>query len=156
SARNRAPSTPCWARRPSSTRTRSTRRSRACRASWSRSSSSSSARSSAASWSRCTCPSSSSARWCSHRAMDPYAVQLLLSPPALAVLGLCIGSFLNVVIHRLPPMLEHGWRKESAELLGVKVDEAEAPTLSKPRSRCPACQHPIAWHENLPVVSYLL
>jgi leader peptidase (prepilin peptidase)/N-methyltransferase len=86
---------------------------------------------------------------------DPQWAALLLSPPVLAVLGLCIGSFLNVVIHRLPLMLEAGWRRESAEMLDVKVDEAAPLTLSKPRSRCPSCGHTIAWHENIPVLSWL-
>jgi len=70
--------------------------------------------------------------------MDPQVVRALLSPFVLALLGLCIGSFLNVVIHRLPMMMERGWRLESAELLGVKIDAAPAITLSVPRSRCPA------------------
>ena len=88
--------------------------------------------------------------------MDLQALRLLLSPFTLALLGLCIGSFLNVVIHRLPLMLERGWRRESAELLGVKVDEPEQVSLASPRSRCPHCSHPIAWYENLPVLSYAL
>jgi leader peptidase (prepilin peptidase) / N-methyltransferase len=88
--------------------------------------------------------------------MDPQVVRALLSPFVLALLGLCIGSFLNVVIHRLPMMMERGWRLESAELLGVKIDAAPAITLSAPRSRCPACGHQIQWYENIPVVSYLV
>jgi leader peptidase (prepilin peptidase)/N-methyltransferase len=55
-------------------------------------------------------------------------------------------------------MLERGWKRDSAEMLGVKVDESEssaALSLSKPRSRCPSCGHAIAWHENIPVFSYL-
>jgi leader peptidase (prepilin peptidase) / N-methyltransferase len=83
-------------------------------------------------------------------------LDVLLSVPMVALFGLCIGSFLNVVIHRLPQMLERDWKHDSAELLGVKTDENAAElTLSKPASRCPHCGHVIAWHENIPVLSYL-
>ena len=80
---------------------------------------------------------------------------IFLSPLVLALFGLCIGSFLNVVIHRLPLMLERGWKMESADLLGVAHEETPAITLSTPRSRCPSCGHAIAWYENIPVASWL-
>ena len=88
--------------------------------------------------------------------MDPQVVGVLLSPVVLALLGLLIGSFLNVVIHRMPLMMERGWRIESADLLGVKIDETPEITLSKPRSRCPSCGHQIRWYENIPVASWLV
>lgn len=87
--------------------------------------------------------------------MDAQSLQGLLTPPALALFGLCIGSFLNVVIHRMPLMLEREWRAESAELLGVQLEPAETLSLSRPRSRCPSCGHAITWYENIPVLSYL-
>jgi len=87
--------------------------------------------------------------------MDSVRFDLWLAPPSLAILGLLIGSFLNVVIHRLPLMLERGWKLESAELLGVPAEPQEALTLSTPRSRCPSCGHAIAWYENIPVLSYV-
>lgn len=88
--------------------------------------------------------------------MDPQVLGTLLSPITLAVLGLLIGSFLNVVIHRMPMMMDRGWRMESADLLGVKIDPVPEITLSTPRSRCPSCGHQIRWYENIPVVSYLV
>jgi leader peptidase (prepilin peptidase)/N-methyltransferase len=87
--------------------------------------------------------------------VTPEFAQILLSPWVLALLGLCIGSFLNVVIHRLPLMLERGWKLDSAEMLGVKIDPSAEITLATPRSRCPSCGHPIAWHENIPVLGWL-
>ncbi|MEO6897875.1 MAG: prepilin peptidase, partial [Caldimonas sp.] len=81
--------------------------------------------------------------------------ELFLSPVVLALFGLCVGSFLNVVIHRLPLMLERGWKMESADLLGVAHDETATITLSTPRSRCPSCGHAIRWYENIPVASWL-
>ena len=81
--------------------------------------------------------------------------EVFLSPFVLALFGLCIGSFLNVVIHRLPLMLERGWKMESADLLGVAPEETPAITLSTPRSRCPSCGHRIAWYENIPVLSWI-
>jgi leader peptidase (prepilin peptidase)/N-methyltransferase len=87
--------------------------------------------------------------------MDLSFVEVMITPWTLALLGLCIGSFLNVVIHRLPQMLDRGWKAECADMLGVKVDLPSEMTLSTPRSRCPSCGHAIAWYENIPVLSYL-
>lgn len=79
-----------------------------------------------------------------------------LADAALAgVFGLLVGSFLNVVIHRLPKMLERQWAAECAELNGAAASEAEALNLMQPRSRCPKCGHRIRWYENIPVLSYL-
>lgn len=72
------------------------------------------------------------------------------------VLGLMLGSFLNVVIHRLPKMLEREWAAECADLQGQPVAEAPPFNLVRPRSRCPHCGHPIGWTENIPVLSYLV
>lgn len=106
---------------------------------------------------------------------------MLLSPWALALLGLVVGSFLNVVIHRLPLMLERQWWRDVASQLGdaasfrrtfgadapaglapqgaalEKQLDALAPlSIARPRSRCPACGHQIRIHENIPVLSWLL
>lgn len=85
------------------------------------------------------------------------------------VLGLLIGSFLNVVIHRLPRIMERQWADECAQFAqqqqppGQALVPAAPPSapaqerisLSAPRSRCPHCGHAIRWHENIPVLSFL-
>lgn len=78
-----------------------------------------------------------------------------LDASLMGVLGLLVGSFLNVVIHRLPKMMERQWQQEAADMAGQEL-AAQAPlNLLVPRSRCPHCGHAIAWYENIPVVSYL-
>ncbi|MBS0372453.1 MAG: prepilin peptidase [Proteobacteria bacterium] len=74
-----------------------------------------------------------------------------------ALLGLFVGSFLNVVIHRLPLMMEREWQAEAAALRGEEPDAPQPRfNLATPRSRCPHCGHLIGALENIPVVSYLL
>ena len=72
------------------------------------------------------------------------------------LLGLLVGSFLNVVIHRLPLMLERRWALECAELSGQTAAPQPALSLARPRSRCPACGTPLRWQQNIPLLSYLL
>lgn len=74
------------------------------------------------------------------------------------VLGLLVGSFLNVVIYRFPRMLERQWAADCAELGGTPKPEEEQErfNLVVPRSRCPSCGHAIRWYENIPVLSWLV
>ncbi|HSW19059.1 MAG TPA: A24 family peptidase, partial [Ramlibacter sp.] len=84
---------------------------------------------------------------------------MLFSPSvdaALAgVFGLLVGSFLNVVIYRVPKMMERQWAQECAELSGQEAPPAEPFNLMQPRSRCRQCGHVIRWWENIPVLSWL-
>lgn len=86
--------------------------------------------------------------------------EIVLTPWGLAALGLCVGSFLNVVIHRMPQMLERQWKADARGILELpepaETTAAQPLTLSKPASRCPACGHAIRWYENVPLISWLV
>ena len=73
----------------------------------------------------------------------------------VAVVGLCVGSFLNVVIHRLPRMMEAQWRAECASLEGRDAPEPEVFNLVTPRSRCPSCGTQITALQYVPLVSWI-
>ncbi len=90
-------------------------------------------------------------------------IEALASNPMLlgvsaAVLGLLVGSFLNVVILRLPRMMEAGWKEECRALLEIESSAEAAPRISlmSPPSRCPSCQAAIRPWQNIPVLSWLL
>ncbi len=70
--------------------------------------------------------------------------------------GLVVGSFLNVVIYRLPRIMEREWHAQAAELRGEPAPPGERFNLAVPRSRCPHCAHPIGLVENIPLLSYLM
>jgi leader peptidase (prepilin peptidase) / N-methyltransferase len=82
----------------------------------------------------------------------------------IGLLGLLVGSFLNVVIYRLPKMMEVQWAEECAAMGQPEAAAVQEKTsggkpvfnLMVPRSRCPQCGHLIAWYENIPVISYLV
>lgn len=98
--------------------------------------------------------------------MDSLWLLLSSSPPLWlgvhAVLGLLVGSFLNVVIHRLPLMMERQWQQQARQILrpddNHAADQATTPpyNLMVPRSACPQCSAPITALQNIPVLSYLL
>lgn len=95
--------------------------------------------------------------------MDPLEELIRAQPGvsiALGVLGLVVGSFLNVVIHRLPKMLERQWERECAEFVGEEfrgeeLHEAKPHSLAFPGSHCPSCGAEITAFQNIPVLSYL-
>ncbi|MEW6765657.1 MAG: A24 family peptidase [Pseudomonadota bacterium] len=94
--------------------------------------------------------------------MDALTNALATSPAllytTLILFGLAVGSFLNVVILRLPKMLEARWKGECQEFLG-QASEGVTPerfNIAFPASHCPSCGHPLRWWENLPLISYLL
>ncbi|WP_107795189.1 prepilin peptidase [Nitrosomonas aestuarii] len=72
-----------------------------------------------------------------------------------AITGLMVGSFLNVVIYRLPKMMERNWRQQCAEFSGESIETLPTFNIASPRSTCPHCHHQIAFWENIPVLSYL-
>ena len=88
------------------------------------------------------------------------ALALLREEPTVfivvsVIFGLMIGSFLNVVIYRLPKMMEREWHKGCQELQGIEAEPAPRFNLATPRSACPACGHQISALENIPIFSYL-
>jgi leader peptidase (prepilin peptidase)/N-methyltransferase len=93
---------------------------------------------------------------------DSFSVisQFLREQPAFfiavsVIFGLMVGSFLNVVIHRLPKMMEREWHRNCQELKGEEVTMEAKYSLVAPRSACPNCGHKITALENIPVVSYV-
>ena len=89
--------------------------------------------------------------------LEPLAASQALFTVLAILLGLMVGSFLNVVIYRLPLIMERQWRAQCAELLEQPDPAAGTPALSLwgPRSQCPQCGHLIAAVENIPLFSFI-
>jgi leader peptidase (prepilin peptidase) / N-methyltransferase len=79
----------------------------------------------------------------------------IVQASVFGIVGLLVGSFLNVVIYRLPKMMERQWAAEVAEFKEETLPDEAVFNLILPRSTCPKCSHQIKWYENIPVLSYL-
>ncbi|MCQ4259341.1 prepilin peptidase [Stutzerimonas stutzeri] len=87
--------------------------------------------------------------------LDVLASSTLAFVLCALVLGLLVGSFLNVVIHRLPIMMQRDWRAQAREFLDLSAEPASTFNLVLPNSHCPHCDHEIRPWENIPLVSWL-
>ena len=91
---------------------------------------------------------------------DPILTLLQQSPVALIsttlILGLLVGSFLNVVIYRLPVMMQREWELEAADILGQQPKAQTPFSLTTPPSHCPKCKSPVRPWQNMPIISWLL
>jgi len=85
-----------------------------------------------------------------------WTTQPTVFPWLALALGLCVGSFLNVVIHRLPRIMERAWRADCAELAGQPVPDEGRYNLFVPRSKCPGCGSAIKAWQNVPLLSWIL
>lgn len=90
-----------------------------------------------------------------------FAANPLVLAAIALLLGLIVGSFLNVVIYRLPVMMETEWTAQCRQLLDISSDVKASPepgvfNLAKPNSHCPKCKHEISAAENIPVIAWLL
>ncbi|WP_394234734.1 prepilin peptidase [Pseudomonas anguilliseptica] len=83
------------------------------------------------------------------------ATNTVLFTAAALLLGLLIGSFLNVVVYRLPVMMQREWQAQAKEILLMPADTTPAFNLLLPNSQCPSCSHEIRPWENIPLISYL-
>ncbi len=95
--------------------------------------------------------------------MLPEGLELLLQPTIFLLLsmivGALIGSFLTMLVHRLPRMMERNWRAECHQYLQIETDkekEERAENLAFPGSHCPHCKHPLHWTDNIPILGYLI
>jgi len=88
--------------------------------------------------------------------MEEFLANPALATTLAGILGLLVGSFLNVVIHRLPIMMEREWAAQCAELRGEDPPAFDPLSLARPPSRCPHCGHAISAAENIPVLSWLM
>lgn len=92
-----------------------------------------------------------------------FLVNIANSPPlylsCVVIVGLCVGSFLNVIIYRVPIILEREWQKEAKHILDIdpagNSEDSETFNLAYPNSRCPHCGHAIKPYENIPVISWI-
>ncbi len=88
--------------------------------------------------------------------LAPQGIPTWVWIAAAFVLGLLVGSFLNVVILRLPARLIHAWKRDAREMLELEGTEPAPPGIVRQASHCPRCKHPLAAYDNIPLLSWLL